>query len=261
MSPITDLLGGSADAAPGGDSFPGAFVRGLVVNNSDKKFAGMVKVEFTAWKSGKNTCTWAPVLAGYGGKSWGGYILPEIGDIVLLGFIGGNGQRPFVLGCLHPGGSELVSGSFKDKNAVKRFKTKGGIDLTLSDEADKQSVTLATPKGLTVIADDAGETVTIKDKNGKNTVSVNAKSGEVSVTADGTLTLKAGKVQLKLDGKGGALEITCDQLKVKAGMTAQVSAQQSLKLEGGMVQLQGQQTMTIKGGAMTEISGGMVKIN
>ena len=85
MSSIADLLNSNGEF--GRDpalSSSGGFVQGVVTDNGDKKFSGMVKVEYTAWKSGKNICQWIPLLHGYAGKEYGSNMDPEEGDIVLV---------------------------------------------------------------------------------------------------------------------------------------------------------------------------------
>ena len=106
----------------------------------------MVKVEFTVWESGKNMCEWVRLLAPYTGKDYGTYWVPEIDETVLVGFIGGSLKRPFLLGSLYPSGASLVSENFDKKNVKKRVKTKGGVDIAISDEDGKQSITVTTPK-------------------------------------------------------------------------------------------------------------------
>lgn len=262
MSSIADLLNSNGEF--GRDpalSSSGGFVQGVVTDNGDKKFSRMVKVEYTAWKSGKNICQWIPLLHGYAGKEYGCYMVPEVGDIVLVGFIGPGMERPFVLGGLFPAGAEMISGSFTDKNETKRLKTAGGIDLILSDVKGKQTAIAVTPKGLTLSLTDEKETITLSDKGGENALILECKNGEVTLCAKSKITLKAGKCEITLDGKGGAVTIQCDKFEAQATRQAAVSANQQLTLSGGMLKVEGKQTAQLSGGTMTQIKGGMVKIN
>ena len=125
MSDITDLFSGQDRMAqPRGAAF---FVQGTVADNGDKENAGRVKVEFTAWKQGGNICQWMPVLRGYAGGDYGVYCMPEVGDVVLVGFLGTDYSRPFVAGCFYPAGAAMEKECFTDKNTMRRFKTKGGV--------------------------------------------------------------------------------------------------------------------------------------
>ena len=120
MSSITDLLKIENEYFDS-QKVPG-FVQGIVVENNNSDFQGMVKVEFTAWESGKNMCEWVRLLSPYTGKDYGMYCVPEINEIVLVGFIGGSLKRPFLLGSLYPGGSATVKDNFDQKNIKKHKK-------------------------------------------------------------------------------------------------------------------------------------------
>lgn len=178
MNSIAELLGGEY----GNDRAflrPGGMVQGTVTDNAESGEPGMVKVEFTAWKSGKNVCEWIPLLRPYAGKDYGSYLVPEVGDIVLVGFIGTDFRRPVVLGSLFPATAQMKSDSFEKKNTTRRFKTKGGVDLTLSDAQGKASVEAVTPGGLRLALDDGKQLMTLADKNGQNQLSIDCQKGEV----------------------------------------------------------------------------------
>jgi len=256
MSDIADLFagGGAPDA-----SLP--FVQGKVTDNGEKKQAGMVKVEFVAWKRGGNICEWMPVLHSYAGGGFGCYCMPEVGDLVLVGFLGADYRQPFVAGSFYPANAKMASSSFTPKNEKKRFRTKGGIDVTLSDEEGKQSVRAVTPKGLTLSAGDEKEIITLGDKEGKNKLSFDCKKGAIALEGNSKITIKTGKCQITLDGKKGAVEIKCDQLTVKATRQLKLGANQTTTVEGGRLKLSGKQTAELSGATMTQVKGAMVKIN
>lgn len=262
MSEIAQLLdtGGPFSQDPALRRQP-QFVQGKVTDNADKNNPGMVKVEFLSWKSGSNICEWMPLLHPYAGKDYGSYLVPEVGDVVLVGFLGAEMRRPFVMGVLYPAGAQYPGTCFTDKNDTKALRTKGGHSVIFSDEKGKERCTLTTPKGLTACLDDEKETITLTDKQGKNLLRLDCKSGEAQVTADAKIVLKTGKCTLSMDGKAGEIQLSCDRLTIKATQQANVSANQMMQLSGGMFKAEGKQTVQIKGGAMTEVSGGMVKIN
>lgn len=117
MSEITQLLDGAFAAASGARRTP-LFVQGKVTDNADKQNAGMVKVEFLSWENGKNICEWMPLLRPYAGRDYGAYLVPEVGDLVLVGFLGDDGRRPFVLGVLFPADTQ-----FPKSTLTKRTRT------------------------------------------------------------------------------------------------------------------------------------------
>lgn len=238
-----------------------AFAMGIVTENEDKEFPGQVKVEFTAYRSGRSICRWMPLLTHYAGKEYGTYCIPEIGDKVLVGFMGHDRENPFVMGSLYPGETTFTKDSQKENNAVKQVKTKGGIMLSLDDTDSKQAVTITTPKGTVIKAEDENETVTVADAKGETGLKLDIKGGTVELIGKSTITIKSGKCEIKLDGQGGAISISCDRLDIKAAQQARLSSDQMLSISGNILQAEGKQTAQLKGGSLLELSGGMAKIN
>jgi len=255
---ITDLLSPQEERHTG---FTGGLVLGRVDANNDKKFPGMVKVEFKAWEQGKNISQWLPVLLSYAGKEHGKYLLPEVDDIVLVGFMGAMLEKPFVMGSFYPAGAKLPEKQFDNKNLNRHFATKGGVTFTVRDESGKQKMEAVTPKGLKISAEDEKEVITVTDKDGKNILRFDCKGGEISLSADKKISLKAGNCEITMDGNTGGLTLKCDQLKLEAGKTASIKSGNIMTVEGGMLTVQGKQQLALKGSALCEISGGVVKIN
>ena len=258
MSSITDLLDMEAPQQKPNST---GFVLGTVAENNNKDFPTMVRVAFTAWTEGGDVSKWVPVLSPYAGGEYGRYLLPEVGDIVLVGFIGSMFEQPFVMGSFFPAGAKLPGEQFNDKNSNRHLKTKAGIILNLSDEDSKQSVRVETPKGLTLVIEDENETVTVSDKDGKNLIKIDSKNGAVEITAEKKIALKTGKCEISMDGNAGGMTLKADQLNVEAAQKAVIKSNNMMTIEGGMVTVDGKQTAKLNGGAMCEIAGGMVKIN
>jgi uncharacterized protein involved in type VI secretion and phage assembly len=262
MNSIVDLLRTNGEFGSDTDFLSvGGFVQGIVTDNSNKQFAGMVKVEFTSWEKGKNICEWMPVLQRYAGKNYGSFFLPEINDIVLVGFIGPGLKRPFVMGTLFPAEAQIAKDSSHKLNVTRKLKTKGGIELTPSDEKGKEAITAKTPKGLTLTAGDQKQTISLSDQNNKNLISINCQTGAIQVTAATKIVLKAGSCEISLDGNSGALNIKGGQITINATQKADLKGGQLLNVSSGVLKVEGKQTAELKGTAMTTISGGIVKIN
>ena len=122
------------------------FVQGTVVENNNNKYPGMVKVSFTVWEQGKNMIEWVRLLSPYTGKDYGTYMVPEINETVLVGFIGGSLKKPFLLGSLYPKDSKFVKQQFDKKNKNKVLRTKGGTEIAIDDTNGKDSISVVTPK-------------------------------------------------------------------------------------------------------------------
>ena len=259
MNSITDLLQNENERYDS-QQVPG-FVQGTVVENNNPDFKGMVKVEFTVWETGKNMCEWVRLIAPYTGNEYGFYWVPEIDETVLVGFIGGSLKRPFLLGSLYPEGAAVVNDSFDDKNLKKRLKTKGGLDILITEEEGKENVTLTTPKGHVIVADDEKECVRISDKNGKNTLELDYKNGAVSVQADKKISLKAGSTELSMDGNGGEIKLKGTRISASADNEIGLKASAAMKLEGAQVDMKGQAQVNVQASGPLALKGAIVQVN
>jgi phage gp45-like len=119
----------------------------------------------------------------------------------------------------------------EEKNAQKGYTSRSKIKLLFDDE--KKSVTIQTPGNRVVELNDGGGTITLQDDNG-NKIVMNASG--IRIEAAKEIKLKAGTT----------LSIEAAQVAVKAAGSFEAKAGSSAKLEGG---------------ALTEIKGGIVKIN
>jgi len=259
MNSITDLL--QNDNEHYDSQNVTSFVQGIVIENNNADFKGMVKVEFTAWEGGKNVCEWVRLLSPYTGKDYGMYCVPEIDEEVLIGFIGGSLKRPFLLGSLYPGGAATVNDNFDEKNYKKHLKTKGGMDILINDEDGKQSIVLTTPKGSVFTVDDENECCKLSDKDGKNQLFLDYKNGEISVKADKKISLNAGNTEISMDGNSGAINVKADKVSVNANNEIGLKASASLKMEGAQVDLKGQGQVNMQASGPMAIKGAIVQIN
>lgn len=266
MSSITDLLH-TQEPRFAGDVRQSGFVLGVITENNDEDFPGMVKVSFTAWEDQKNICEWIPCLWRYAGDEYGCVCMPEVGEQVVVGFLGAGGKNPFVMGSLYPGGAKFIKESFEpakgkgSEKILKRLRTRGGTEATLSDERGKQRLQITTPKALTLCMEDEKETITICDKKGENQLLLDCANGALKVTAQKSLTLQVGSCEVTLDGQKGAITLSGNLIELKAKQMIKLSAQQAVQVDAGMLQLQGKQTASLKGGVSTEVSGGVLKLN
>lgn len=259
MSELTDLLTFQNEYFDS-QKVPG-FVQGKVVENNNKEHQGMVKVEFTAWEDKKNICEWVRLISPYVGSNYGSYLVPEIDEEVLVGFIGGSLKRPFLLGSLYPQNCELVKNDFDDKNLKKHLKTKGGNEIEILDTEEKCHIKIMTKKESVFVIDDEQENCTISDKEGKNQILLDFKNGEITIKAEKKITLSTGKVEVVMDGQGGSLTQNADKIVTKASNSLEMEGSTKADIKSGMLSLSGSQTLKAEGGTTTEIKGAMVKIN
>lgn len=126
--------------------------RAVVLNNVDPLKMGRVQVQFIWQKdlpdADKNNLPWIRIAQPYGGgkknKEQGCYILPEIGEEVMVGFEHDNLEKPYVIGTLYhdsdtadnvqmPDPAWLETDQANKSNEVKAFRTKKGHTIEIHD--------------------------------------------------------------------------------------------------------------------------------
>ena len=113
-------------------------VVGIVVNNYNEKMPGRVCVQIPVRDDKANELKWARVAMLSGGKEWGHYFLPEVGDQVLLAFEQGNIEKPYVVGCISKENDRFLTRSVHEKNQIKRIVTKNGNTIQFDDMEDEE---------------------------------------------------------------------------------------------------------------------------
>ena len=180
---------------------------------------------------------WARLATLDAGKSRGTYFRPEIGDEVVVGFLGDDPRNPVVLGMCHSSAKPAPEPA-KDDNHHKGYVSREKMKFTFDDE--KKVIVLETPGGNKMTLSEEDKGVVIEDQNG-NKITLNDSGVKIESSKD--LTLKAAK-DIKIEG-----------------MNTEMKAQTAFKASGtGSAEVSGANT-TIKGSATTVIQGGLVQIN
>jgi phage protein D len=181
---------------------------------------------------------WARYIAPYATKGMGLQFLPEIGDEVILGFLGADPTAPVILGSVH-GGSNTRSAEAANDNFIKLIHTKSGLKVTFDDE--KKVITVETPGGHKVTLDDDAKELSLVDLTGN---SVKMTSSGVTVDSTGTLDLKAsGNITISSSGgdvavTGTNVELSANaQLTAKGNASAELSASGQTTVKGAMVMI------------------------
>ncbi|NPV90558.1 MAG: phage tail protein [Firmicutes bacterium] len=214
-------------------------VVGIVTNNQDPEGLGRVKLKIpnlvAAGGSDLET-DWARVASLFAGPQRGIFFLPEVNDEVLVAFNGGSILEPYVVGALWntndkppvTGKDEYVGSDGKIK--VYKVKTKQGHEFIFNDEAGKESITLKSKAGATIMLDDQNKKIEIKDSSGNNTMTIDTNGNAITVKAN-------TKVELVVSGNKVTIEAS--------GITIQSSG--SLKLKGSTINIEASGPTTIKG--------------
>ena len=189
---------------------------------------------------------WADVIQPLSGKNAGTFLLPSVNDIVLIAYLDGDPHCPFVVGGVWDKQSTAPYTMKDGKNKDFSFKTPTGSEIHFTDEKDKQKIEVKTPKGTEITLDDEKETVTVTDKNKKNSLTIKIKDGEVELKAEKKLTLSAGKTSLVLESGGkatlkGSGDITLD------GSNVNVKGKSAVNLKGASAKVEASGKLTLKG--------------
>ncbi|MGG5506989.1 MULTISPECIES: type VI secretion system Vgr family protein [unclassified Myroides] len=234
-----------------------------VVSNTDPQQKGRVQVRFDWQDVGASTAFIRVMTPDAGNsividKNRGFVTIPEVGDQVLIGFVGQHPDRPLVMGSLFHG---AVAAGGGNANNRKTWSTKSGHIIELDDHG-----------GIKIL--DKKKNVFLLDGEGgifmKSAQVISLQTGQSSLTLeeDGKITLEGeivyfkGKTILqeasaKLVGQSGSARLTLDADANEATLTAK-----NATVEGTSVAtVNGGLSAKVAAGGVAAIEGAIVKLN
>ena len=146
---------------------------GRVVENADPLGLGRVRVQMMWQEAGSEKTPWIRLLQPHSGSGKGFYFVPEIGEEVLVGFQGGNAEKPYVIGAQYNGKEK--SGYADKENNIKAVHTRSGHKLVFTED----------------------ESILITDKSG-NEILLDTKGSNITITAPETMTLNAKNLNINV---------------------------------------------------------------
>jgi uncharacterized protein involved in type VI secretion and phage assembly len=173
-----------------------------VSSNQDPAGQGRVQVHLP-WSPDSSSGryqVWARLATIMAGGNRGTWFIPEVGDEVLVGFLAGNPDSPYVIGALW-NGQDNPPESIDQNNDIRSITSRSGIKITMADTTDAVTLTLKTPGGQTVTMADAGSSIELADSNG-NSIQMNPSG--ISITSASELTIDAATAQITIG------EVTAD---------------------------------------------------
>ena len=244
-------------------------VVGIVRDIKDPQNLGRVKVDFP-WMGESSEAVaissaedrahsfWARIANLMAGKERGSFFIPEVGDEVLVAFEHGEVDRPYILGTLwnadDPPPEQMDSDG---KNEIRSIRSRSGHVISFNDSDDSPSIRIVDQTGdNSITIDSADNAMAIKVK-GDFSVEV---EGNISIKTQGKLEVEAAqdaslKTDANLKAEAGA---NCD---IEASGPAKLKSSAKLELDGtGQAEIKAA-TVSVNGSAMTEVKGGLVKIN
>lgn len=156
----------------------------FVTSTDDPESLGRVQVEYLGHEAGAKS-DWALVVTPLAGDQAGFFTMPEVGDMVAMGFVNGDLNSPLMLGALWNGAQKPPS----DKPTERTFVSRKGHSITLSD-GDDDGITLQDSHGNKIILNKDGITLST-DKDLAITV-----GGATNFETTGEAVFKGGPIEL-----------------------------------------------------------------
>ena len=112
--------------------------RARVTDTEDPNSLGRVRVQFDWQKEldSEMMTPWLRISQPYSGGQKGVSFIPEIGEEVIIGFEGGNADRPYVMGALFNGVDSPDNAWLPGNNQVKAIRTRNGHTVEIWDAGE-----------------------------------------------------------------------------------------------------------------------------
>ena len=189
---------------------------------------------------------WCPVVQPLSGKNCGHFWMPSVGDLVLLAFLNGDPQCPYVVGGTWNKESPALYTVKDGKNLNFSIKTPHGTEILLYDEKGKEYIQMNTPKKATLLINDEQQKAQFQDPDKKNTIIIDWKGGEIKITAEKKLTLAAGSTKVVLDSSGN-LTMKADKKVSADAANVEMKASNGFKAKGTSANVEASGKLTLKG--------------
>lgn len=189
---------------------------------------------------------WARLSTYYGSSGFGAFIIPEVGDEVILGFFNNDPSCPVILGSLYSS-KRVPPYELTAENNFKALVTRSKLKMEFDD--DKKVITLITPGNSKIVISDDAKSILLQDQN----------SNKVELSPSGILLDSPKDITIKAGGK----------VAISAVQNVEVAAQMDVKVAGLNINHNANVGFVAKGAATAELSaagqttvkGALVMIN
>lgn len=217
-----------------------------VVKKLDADPEGQYKIQVSVpLMSAATDGVWARFASFYGSQGFGAFIIPEIGDEVVLGFFNNDPSCPVILGSLYSS-KRTPPYELTAENNFKALVTRSKLKMEFDD--DKKIITLITPGNNKVVISDDAKSILLQDQNSNKVelsptgilldspkdITINAK-GKVAITA-----VQNVEVTAQMDVKVTGLNINHNAnvgFVAKGAATAELSAAGQTTVKGALVMI------------------------
>ena len=198
-------------------------VVGVVSNTKDEEGLGRVKVDLPWRGESGDESHWARVATLMAGNDRGTFVIPDVGDEVLVAFEQGDIEHPYVIGALWNGVDKPPESNSDGKNNIRKIRSRSGHEIIFEDNSEekKERIEILTNAGHKILLDDSAgkEKIQIADKTGSNSITMDSTQNSVAIESGMNLKIKANMIEIEADS----------MMTIKAGTT--------LTIQGTMVQI------------------------
>jgi len=166
-----------------------------VTDNDDPEGLGRIRVQFY-WQAGKEKSPWIRYVSSSAGSSGGFFVIPEIGDEVMINYENAHPDKPFAIGAMYTK-EGAPAGSWKDaENNIKSIRTKSGNEIILQDSGGTEEIKILNKGGENSIILTMSEGGAISIKTG-NQINITGKN--ISVNAEEEFSVNAKNVKINTE--------------------------------------------------------------
>lgn len=223
---------------------------GMIGDNQDPKKLGRVRVRFP-WMDNNSLMTpWITMLTPYAQENSGIYFVPSVNSRVLVGFEGGDVEKPYCIGAVFDqdkAPDSAWAGDYNNKDSkIHAIRSLSGQTIEMHDDPGKEKIMIYDTKNKNEITlDTANGNLTIKSA-GKLVI----EAREIEIKAQSGITIEAGQTleqkgleikseaQAKLEAKAASVEIKSDgALKASGNASAEISSSGVMTVKGSVVMI------------------------
>lgn len=195
-----------------------------VVSIQDPESLGRVQVRMLGWDGpqDQDAPLWARVAVPFAGNDRGAFLIPDVGDEVLVCFVNADPRMPVVVGGLWSGSQSPPESFAGDRVDRWTFTGKQGTRIAMVEDSSGPTISFETPNGIKgTLTEQGGGTI------------------ELSVMDSTVITMESAKVTVRT---GGQVKVEASQVDVSAGM---VKVDAAMSQFSGIVKCDVLQTNTV----------------
>ena len=231
----------------------------VVTNIKDPESLGRIKCRPVTNDNDIAETDWCFCMTPAGGKGYGLFFFPNVGDLVILLYLNGNVHHPIALGAYWADEVKAPYAINDGKNEVISIKTPTGSEIKFDDVSEKQKITVKTPSGAEILIDDDARVLSVKG-NGDNSLTIKWEAGEIELKAKTKLTLSAGDTSVVLESSGSIEGKASQKINLEAGNIG-IKGKMNIKAESPAVSLNSSGTLDLTASGATTVKGSAVQIN